>query len=57
MEEAQKNVLEAVMVFLENADKSEIDQYLQPIKRKKHIMATRAKLEMQHGQAQGFVWA
>jgi predicted RNase H-like HicB family nuclease len=56
-EEAQHNICEAVLVFLENASKAEIDQYLQPIRRRRHVTASRAKVEMEHGQAQNFVWA
>lgn len=57
IESAQKNVCEAVLAFLENASEAEIDQYLQPIKRRKNVMATRARVEIGHGQAQNFVWA
>jgi predicted RNase H-like HicB family nuclease len=56
-EDAQRNICEAVLVFLENASQPEIDQYLQPIRRRRHVMASRARVEMEHGQAQNFVAA
>ncbi|MGO8673241.1 MAG: hypothetical protein ACLQVD_18015 [Capsulimonadaceae bacterium] len=57
VEQAQANVCESVMTFLQNATEREIDQYLQPIRRRKHTITSRARVEMEHGQAQNFVWA
>ena len=56
-EEAQENIREAVTAFLKNASEAEIEQYLQPLKRRRHLFTSKARVDLGHGQAQNFVWA